>query len=116
MQIPTVSEITGDCVIRAISFILDLDYYKVLDILLNNSEYFNCDMLLRDCYAQTLSEGFGLPCYDGMGKTVRELADDLPYSKIIARVPSHLTAIKDSNIYDTWDTSDEIVDMFWVVI
>lgn len=105
----------GDCVIRAISLALDIPYDEVLSILYTNSNYFNCDMLVRDCYSKVLSEDFGLPKFKGMGKTVREVIEDFNDSILIIRIENHLTASIGGVVYDIWDPSEEIVDVFWVV-
>ena len=108
--------IEPDCVIRALSFALDEDYYEIINILLNNSNYFNCDMLVRDCYAIALRDLFGLPQYDGRGRTVKEIAESYIGNKTIMRIDGHVTASNyNGDIVDIWDTSDEIVDCFWVV-
>lgn len=107
---------TSDCVIRAISFGLDIDYYKVIDMLIENSNYFNCDALVKSCYGTLLSLDFGLERYWGMGRTVKEIAEDFKGNKTIMRIKGHLTASDiNGNVVDIWDTSDEIVDTFWVV-
>lgn len=105
----------GDCVIRAISIALDIPYNKVLNILFTNSNYFNCDMLVRDCYSKVLTEDFELPKYHGMNKTVKEVVDSFKDSTLIIRIENHLTVSINGIIYDTWDPSNEIVDVFWVV-
>lgn len=106
---------TSDCVIRAISYALDIDYYEVINMLIENSNYFNCDALVKSCYGTLLSLDFGLEQYWGMGKTVEEVANDFSDSKVIMRIKGHLTCSKYGVVYDIWDTSDEIVDTFWVV-
>lgn len=104
----------GDCVIRAISLALDIDYYDILELLYNNSNYFNCDMLVRDCYAKLLDD-FGCQRFKASGQTVEQVANDFPNSRVIIRINEHLTCAIYGVIYDTWDTSNEIVDTFWIV-
>lgn len=108
-------DIKGDCVVRAISFALDLDYYDVVDMLIRNSNYFNCNLLVRDCYSKILTIDFNLPEYDGQGLSVEQLASEFRDNILIMRTEGHLTCSKYGIIYDIWDCSDEIVDKFWVV-
>lgn len=115
MQIPMASEHIGDCVIRAISTALGIEYYKVLNMLYINSNYFNCDMLVKDCYKK-IFEDYGLIEYTPkIEKTVREVAEDFKDDILIIRIESHLTTSLYGNVYDVWDCSNEIVDTFWVV-
>ena len=70
---------------------------------------------MKNCYGIALSFDFNLERFMGMGRTVKEVAEDFSDSILILRTDQHLTCSKYGNIYDTWDTSDEIVDTFWVV-
>ena len=108
-------EIVGDCVVRAISTALDLDYNYILQELYKISNYFNCDMLVKDCYSILLNEKYNLPMYDGKGNKVWKVAKDFSDKNLIMRVDGHLVASKNGNVYDTWDSSHEIVDVFWIV-
>lgn len=107
-------EIKGDCVVRAISFALNIDYYDVVDMLIHNSNYFNCNLLVRDCYSKILTIDFNLPEYSGNGMSVKQLAYEFNDKILIIRTEGHLTCSKYGIIYDIWDCSDEIVDCFWV--
>lgn len=104
----------GDCVIRAISLALDIDYDIVVKLLLNNSKYFNCDLLVKDCYAELL-HNLGFKCYNGIGYTVKEIAEDFSDKKLLIRIDSHLTCSLYGDVYDIWNTSYEPVDVFWII-
>lgn len=109
------NEKIGDCVVRAISTALGIEYYKVLDMLYNNSNYFNCDMLVKDCYKKIFDD-YGLIEYTpNVKKTVREVANDFKDDILIIRIPGHLTVSVYNCVMDVWDCSDETVDTFWVV-
>ena len=54
------NEKVGDCVVRAISLALDIDYDIVVKLLINNSKYFNCDLLVKDCYVNSACDCFRL--------------------------------------------------------
>lgn len=105
----------GDCVIRAISTALDKPYTDILYQLYDISNYFNCDILVKDCYSILLSDYYNLKCYDGMGRTVKEVAEDFFNDTLIIRIEGHLTCSKKGDIIDIWNPSNERVDYFWVV-
>lgn len=105
----------GDCVIRAISLALNKNYYDILYELFSISNYFNCDMIVRDCYMNLLNNEYNLKNLDGMGKTVDEVVDDFRDNVLIMRLEGHLTMSKYGDVIDTWDTRNEIVDNFWIV-
>lgn len=105
---------TGDCVIRAICLALNEDYFEVLEELVKNSKYFNCDTLVKECYSKMLDNS-GFRKYDGGGRTVAEIAESFPEDKLIIRIEGHLTCSLYGDIYDIWNPSDEIVDCFWII-
>jgi len=105
----------GDCVIRAISNALNKSYSEILYELFSISNYFNCDMLVKDCYIILLNDYYGLKCFNGMGNTVEQVAKDFNDKTLIIRIESHLTMSRKGIIEDVWDCSDELVDCFWIV-
>ena len=48
-------------------------------------------------------------------KTVLEIARDNPDKTLIIRISGHLTCAKSGTIYDIWDCTNEIVDVYWIV-
>ena len=110
-----VSLIIGDCVIRAISTALNESYTDILYKLYSISNYFNCDMLVKNCYVILLNDYYNLRAYKGMNKTVEEVAQYFNDKTLIIRIDGHLTCSKNGTILDTWDCSNEIVDVFWIV-
>ena len=107
-------ETTGDCVIRAISLALDIDYFDALDALVKNAKYFNCDMLVKQCYTNMLDD-LGFERYRGNGYTVKEIAEMYFKDKLVIRIDGHLTCALYGDIYDIWNPSSEIVDEFWII-
>lgn len=107
--------IENDCVCRAISTALDLDYYDVERLLYRNSNKCNCDMLTKSCYRKLLEKDFRLKAHRGNGFTVKEIAYSHPNNNVIMRVYGHLTCSIRGEIKDIFDCSNEKVDEFWVV-
>lgn len=105
----------NDCVVRALSLALDLDYFDVEDLLVEIGDYYDCEELCVECYSYLLNAIIGLKTYDGMGKTVGETAREHPNSVLLIRVEGHLTVSINSAIYDTFDCTNEICDRYWIV-
>lgn len=104
-----------DCVTRAISTALDIPYYKVVEMLLDNGKFYECDELCVSCYEKLLDRDFKLPHYKGNGNTAQEIADDFPNKILLLRMNGHLSVSFDGYIVDIFDCSDEIVTDFWIV-
>ena len=104
----------GDCVVRALSLALGIDYYDAIESLIANSEYFNCDMLVKECYSNML-DGLGFKRLRGNGYTVKEIAEQYYRDKLVIRIDGHLTCSLYGDIYDIWNPSHEIVDEFWII-
>lgn len=106
----------GDCVIRAMSLALNLDYYEVVNILFYNSNFFNCDMLVKECYEKVLEDKFNLEKEKVRTyKTVEEISKEYSDKVLLIRIQGHLTCSMYGRIYDIWDCSNEQVDCFWMV-
>lgn len=104
-----------DCVIRAITLALDIDYYEVVKLLHLNAQEFQCDCLNVNCYEKLLDIDFNLPHYKSYGKSVEEIALEYPNNILIIRIMGHLTASVDGIIYDIWDCCNEEATDFWVI-
>lgn len=106
----------GDCVIRAMSLALDLDYFEVVNMLYYGSNFFNCDMLVRECYEKILEDEFKLERIKPKTyKTVQEVATEYSDNILLIRIKGHLTCSMYGRIYDIWDCSNEQVDVFWII-
>lgn len=104
-----------DCVIRAITLALDIDYYEVVNLLHLNAQEFQCDCLNVKCYEKLLDIDFDLPHYMSFGKCVEEIAQEYPNNILIIRIEGHLTASVDGIVYDIWNCLDQEVTDYWVV-
>lgn len=109
------NSIENDCVCRAISLALDINYYDV-DYLLNKNSYNNsCDKLVKSCYRSLLENEFNLIGYLGHGKTVQQIAKRFKNKKVIMRIYAHLTCSLYGTVYDIFDCTNEKVDEYWIV-
>lgn len=107
----------GDCVIRAISNILDRPWGKVY-VELCAYGYEMCDMpssnhvwgsfLLDTGFKRYILPNECPNCY-----TVRDFCKDYPEGNYILATGSHVIAVRDGNYYDTWDSGDEIPIYYW---
>ena len=105
----------NDCVVRALSLALDLDYFDVEDLLIEIGDYYECEELCVCCYKYLLQNIIGLKPYDGQGRTVDEIVEENPECVLIIRVEGHLTCAIRGAIYDIFDPGDMIVDRYWIV-
>ncbi|AXF52119.1 MAG: hypothetical protein [Podoviridae sp. ctcf755] len=105
-----------DCVTRAISAAMDIDYYEVKHKLNLIADLFDCESLCVCCYKHLLDDVFNLDRIESYhGITIGEFLRRNPYGKFIIRTDGHLTFAKNGCIKDTWDCSDRIVDIVWQV-
>lgn len=107
--------IEKDCVCRAISGATKIPYEKIEDKLRLIAELHDCDRLCMCCYHRLLEDVFGLKPIYSDGETVGEVASNFKDKIVIIRTNGHLTHSRYGVIYDTWDCTDCIADVFWVV-
>ena len=102
----------GDCVIRAICKVTGLNWYEVYDLICNKGRELNDMPSANSVWASVLKDlGFkrySIPnscpdCY-----TVRDFCLDHPYGKYILATGTHAVAVSFGNLYDNWDSSNEI--------
>ena len=104
-----------DCVTRAISTALNLDYYQVAQMLLDNGKFYSCDQLCVACYEKLLDNDLDLPHYTSEGMTAQDIADEFRDDIVILRMNGHLSCALYGTIYDIFDCSEEEVTDFWIV-
>lgn len=109
----------GDCVIRAISTVLNQDWertyielaiqgFMMSDMPSSDSvwnEYLKSKGLTRHIIPDTCPD-----CY-----TVKQFADDHPKGHYIVFVGQHVVAVIDGDYIDTWDSSDRVPIYYWEV-
>lgn len=114
MNVNPLGKIEQDCVCRAISLALDIDYETIERKLKSIGYLFDCEELCVCCYKFLLDDVYNLPrIEDFKGLTVEDFIDLFPNGIYLIRVDEHLTCVIDGKICDTWDCSQEVVDIVW---
>lgn len=109
----------GDCVIRAISTILNQDW-ETTYIGLAIQGFMMSDMPSSDSVWNEYLKSKGLTryivpdtcpnCY-----TVKQFANDHPKGRYLVFVGQHVVAVIDGNYIDTWDSGDRVPIYYWEV-
>lgn len=110
--------IVGDCVIRAMSRLLEEDWdttyarislqgYKMKDMPSSNAVWSEC--LAENGFESVspICQFYKNPC------TVRSFAQDHPKGRFLLYIGKHVVTVIDGNYYDTWDSGDEIPLFYW---
>lgn len=109
---------TGDCVVRAIAKIEDMDWYDVyIELCAQGMEMTDWGdsnrvwmSYLKDIgYKITLLPTSCPNCY-----SVADFAREHPKGEFLAVTGNHIVAVVDGNYYDTWDSGNEIVIYYFV--
>ena len=107
----------GDCAVRAIAKALKIDWETAyLAIMMNG--FYMCDMPSSDAvWGATLRQnGFTrkvIPntcpeCY-----TAKDFCRDHPVGTYVLGFGGHTATVKDGDLFDYWDSSDEIPQFYW---
>ena len=109
----------GDCVIRAISTVLNQDW-ETTYIGLAIQGFMMSDMPSSDSVWNEYLKSKGLAryivpdtcpnCY-----TVRQFADEHPTGIYVVFVGQHVVAVVDGDYIDTWDSGDRVPIYYWEV-
>ena len=102
----------GDCVIRALSFVLEQSWdetylelmelgYKLKDMPSANYVW-GADLLQHGFVRYPLPNSCPY-CY-----TVKQFCKDNPHGMFVLGTGSHVIAVKDGNYYDSWDSGNEV--------
>lgn len=106
----------SDCVCRAISTALELEYNTVKSLLEMSSKVNNCDTLCVCCYHHLLEDVFHLPVrYCNSWERVKDIARSHQNNKVLIRIEGHLTVSDCGMIRDLWDCTERLVDCYWIV-
>lgn len=107
----------GDCSVRAVSKALDIDWEKAY-LLIVTAGFNMCDMPSSNAVwgAVLRMNGFyreNIPntcpdCY-----TAADFCADHPKGIYVLGFGTHVATAVDGNIYDSWDSSNEIPQYYW---
>lgn len=109
--------VTGDCVIRALSTIADSEWddiwleimtlaFKEKDMMTSNriwQKYLHSKGYIRHNIPDTCPD-----CY-----TISDFSRDFNVGSFIVGTGTHVVAVKEGNYYDTWDSGNEIPIYYW---
>lgn len=105
-----------DCVCRAISLGLQKNYYEVLEELELIGKLFKCEKLCVCCYKFLLDNVYGLErIEEAKGMKIKDFIQKNKKGTYLIRIEGHLTCIINGICYDTWDCTNEKIDIIWVV-
>lgn len=112
-----INNLTGDCVIRAISiaenkswddvFIeLMVESFQLKDI--PSSNYAWGSYLHKIGYRRNVIPNTCPDCY-----TIKDFVKDYPQGTYIVGTGTHVVAVREGTYYDTWDSGNEIPIYYW---
>lgn len=108
---------TGDCVIRAISKLMNQSWMKTyLMICLQGGMMYQMpstntvwgQYLLNNGYRRYIIPDTCPECY-----TVKDFCKDHPYGKYLLALDGHVIAVIDGDYYDTGDSGNELPLFYW---
>jgi len=107
----------GDCAVRAVAKALDITWEDAYELIVTNG-YRMADMPSSDSVWGSVlrMNGFyrqNIPntcpdCY-----TAEEFCMDNPIGTYVLGFGGHVATVKNGNLYDSWDSSQEIPQYFW---
>lgn len=113
---PTGRNSMGDCSIRAVSKVLNMNWDEAFDVLVDNARLradmpnsnANIDEVLSDYgfHKETFSDCNG--CH-----TVKEFAETHPYGTYVLGTGDHVVAVINGNWFDSWRSDDESIIYYW---
>ena len=107
----------GDCVIRAISKALDQSWEQTYaGVVIQGFAMYDMPSANHVWAAFLRKEGFvrsAIPntcpdCY-----TIKDFCADHPKGTFVVGVDGHVVCVKDGILFDTWDSSDEVVIFYF---
>lgn len=108
---------TGDCVIRALTKLLDTDWDTVF-VELFTTAFAMKDMMDHNIVWNEYLESCGyvrrvIPDRCPLCYSIADFCDDHPSGKYVVATDSHVVAVVDGNYYDTWDSGDKVPIYYW---
>ena len=107
----------GDCSVRAVSRALDIDWETAYAMIVANG-FQMADMPSSNAVWGSVLRQHGFyrkgiedrcpDCY-----TAADFAMDHPMGVYVLGFGNHVATVRDGNIYDSWDSSNEIPQYYW---
>lgn len=117
LNLQPLGKLEEDCVTRAISLATGQDYSIIQNQLNLVAELFECEKLCVCCYKHLLDYVYNFERIEAVqGMPIKEFLQFFEKGIFLIRVDGHLTCSVDGEIVDTWDCTDKIVDIVWLVI
>lgn len=109
----------GDCVIRALTKALGMEWLEVFDDIQPISRELQVPFNCKPCYERYLAEKGYIWKSDKVAKGKKKLTPQTFYKEhptgtYILRQAHHLVTVVDGYFYDTWDSGDRSVYGYWV--
>lgn len=102
----------NDCVVRAISRVLNKRWTRVYDELSSLGRRlgdWGCYFTVWGPYLRERGfKKYTIPNYCPDCYTIADFARDNPYGSFLVATDSHVVAVVDGDIYDSWDSSNEV--------
>lgn len=107
----------GDCAVRAVAKALDTDWETAYSMIASNGYQMGDMPTSNSVWGSVLRQnGFyraTIPntcpdCY-----TAEDFASDHPDGTYVLGFGNHVATVQDGNLYDSWDSSQEVPQYFW---
>lgn len=108
---------TRDCAIRAVAKALDISWEDSFALIAANAyamgnmmdtDYVWGSVLREHGFTREIVPNTCPDCY-----TLSMFAEDHPEGVYVVGTGGHVATIEDGNIYDAWDSSDEVAVYYW---
>lgn len=97
-------DIENDCVTRALSLALDVDYAEIRKQLYYTAKLLNCERLCICCYKFLIEDVYKCKRVNCDGMYPNDFADLHPYGIYLLRMNGHICTCIDGEIYDIFDS------------
>ncbi len=110
----------GDCAVRAICVVEDIDWLTAYDIMYKYSREVQCPMNCKHGFEEIMRQlGYtyvGVSNKKGAKRpTVAQISKKLDKGqRAVAVVSNHYVGVKDGNYYDIWDSGYKSLYGYWV--
>ena len=110
-------KLVGDCVIRALSKILNLDWERIyMEVCIQGFMMHDMPSSNNVWGGYLFTKGyrrFIAPEFYPQRYTVKQFCIDNPKGTFLVATDEHIVAVVDGDYYDTWDSGDEVPLYYW---